>query len=106
MAPRKSSRVRSLLRPPVSHLVPKESVAPVRRSAATLTDCLALFECSLSYLRVLTSRRSLLSSSRSEVMRPSRSPASTSCRRIHRLRDSLAIPSPLAVFGIDLFEER
>src|SRR5215207_8585976 len=66
----------------------------------------AFFRNSLSCLRVLFSRRSLLSSSRSEVVSPSRSPSSTSYCLIHRLKDSLAIPNSSAIFGIDLSEER
>lgn len=66
----------------------------------------AFFKNSLSCLSVLFSRRSLLNSWRSSVVSPSRSAESTSCCLIHLLKDSLAMPSSSAIFGIDLSEER
>ncbi len=50
--------------------------------------------------------RSLPNCSRSSVVSPSRSPSSTSCCLFHLLRDSLAMPSSSAIFGIDFSEER
>lgn len=66
----------------------------------------AFLSTTFSCLRMRFSLLSLLNSSRSAVVSPSRSPASTSCCLIHLLKDSLATPSPSAIFGIDLPEER
>src|SRR5215208_138893 len=67
----------------------------------------ALFKKSRSCFRTLTSRRSLLSSSRSSEVSPSRSPWSISaCLSQRRLSDSSVIPSSLATWRKDFSEER
>src|SRR2546423_11418727 len=66
----------------------------------------AFFKKSLSCLRTLFSRRSLLSSSRSSVVSPSRSPWSIWACLTQFLKEVPEIPRSLAICEMDLPEER
>src|SRR5215217_5033010 len=65
----------------------------------------AFFKKSLSWRRTFTSRRSLRSSSRSSVVRPSRSPWWISACLIQVLKELPETPSSLAICEMDLPEE-
>jgi hypothetical protein len=83
-----------------------EPVCTHRVPSALAKKAAAFFKKSRSCFRTLTSRRSLLSSSRSSVVSPSRSPWSISAYLTQRLSDSSAMPSSLATCGKDFSEER
>src|SRR5690606_12195313 len=78
------------------------------RSVSLAKKAAAFFRISRSSRRIFTSRRSRCSSSRSCVVKPSRSPASISACRTHLRSDSKAIPRSWAItfMGLPLSRTR